>query len=347
MWSINEDEKKNQPGLIHTVTGEIDPNTLGYCQCHEHLYIAQGKSGRLNPALIIDQPEKTEGELLRYYEKGGRAVVDAQPVGCGRMAKELYEASVKTGVHIIASTGFHKLDFYEEQHFVYQLDEDQLAQLFVDEIRVGMYTDKVNGNEVPRVVGLARAGMIKTASDGRDIRQKEDHLPVYKKLFLAAGKASKLTGAPIMTHLEMGLGADSQLEVLTSQGVPTNRIIMSHLDRRIGLEQRDYQLRILKSGVYIQLDTIGRFKYHDDRAEAEFIALLCEKGFENQILLGLDTTKERMKSYGGELGLDYILEQFKYQLQKVGIDDQRFNKFTVINPKHAICFQKIDDCETA
>jgi phosphotriesterase-related protein len=325
--------------VIRTVNGDIKPEDLGYCQCHEHLFIKKGISGEKVPSLIMEDLSKTSQELKLYYGCGGRAVVDAQPVGCGRMAKELKAASEQSGVHIIASTGFHKLDFYRKEHFVYRMEEDLLVKLFCTELTEGMYTDHVNGEEVPSEKGPARAGIIKTASDGRDIRLLEDNLPVYKKLFAAAGKAAKNTGAPVMTHLEMGRGADSQLEVLTAQGITPDRIIMSHLDRVINEGLKDYQLEVAKSGVYLQFDTIGRFKYHDDASEAELISWLCEKGFDKKILIGLDTTNERLKSYGGSLGLDYILVNFKEQLKKYGIGDELFHQFTVLNPMQALCIE--------
>jgi phosphotriesterase-related protein len=156
---------------------------------------------------------------------------------------------------------------------------------------------------------------------------------------MAAGKAAKETGAPVMTHLEMGKGADSQLEVLISQGITPDRIIMSHLDRVIEESNLDYQLQVAKSGVYLQFDTIGRFKYHSDGAEVKLIAILCEKGYEDKILIGLDTTNERMKSYGGSIGLDYILDSFQHQLKEIGIGDDLFKQFTVLNPMRALCME--------
>lgn len=325
--------------FIRTVQGDIRPEQLGYCQCHEHLFIAKGISGQKVPSLIIEDVDKSTNELVMYHEKGGRAVVDAQPVGCGRMAKELLEASMRSGVHIIASTGFHKLDFYDKDHFVYRLEEEQISDLFIDEIMNGMYLDQVNGPELPKTQGKAKAGMIKCASDGRNMRLQEDTLPVYQKLFAAAGRAAKVTKAPVMTHLEMSKGAESQLDILTSQGITPNRIILSHLDRAVNEEIWDYQIEVAKKGVYLQFDTIGRFKYHSDEEEAKFIARLCEKGFENQILMGLDTTNERLKSYGGSLGLDYILDTFRETLRNYGVSDELFNKFTLSNPKQAICFE--------
>ncbi|MDF2539457.1 MAG: hypothetical protein K0S76_2478 [Herbinix sp.] len=325
--------------VIRTVKGDIPPEELGYCQCHEHLFIAKGISGEKVPSLIMEDVNKTTNELLMYHYCGGSAVVDAQPVGCGRMVKELRLASELSGVHVVASTGFHKLDFYNLDHFVYRLDKEQLTKLFTDELTIGMYTDKVNGNEVPSIGSSYKAGIIKCASDGRDIRLTEDNLPIYKKLFAAAGRAAKVANAPVMTHLEMGKGADSQLEVLTAQGITPDRIIMSHLDRIVNDSVLEYQLSVAKSGVYLQFDTIGRLKYHDDASEAKLIAFLCEKGFSDRILLGLDTTNERMKSYGGPIGLDYIFNSFQSELRNYGIEDDLIHQFTVINPMHALSME--------
>ncbi len=325
---------------IRTVRGDITSDILDYCQCHEHLFISKGLSYEKVHSLWMEDLEKTTKELSMYFDRGGRAVVDAQPVGCGRMAKELLLASELSGVHIVASTGFHKLDFYPEHHFIYQLDQEELRQLFVSELTNGMFVDHNNGPQLPKERGSARAGMIKAASDGRDIRNTEGNLPVYKKLFTAAGNAAKETGAPVMTHLEMGKGADSQLEVLTSCGLSPGQIIMSHLDRVIDQGSLEYQLHTAKSGVFLQFDTIGRLKYHSDETEAKFIALLCEKGYQDRILLGLDTTNERMKYYGGDIGLDYILDSFRYLLRQYGIGDDLFYQFTVTNPMQAIAWTK-------
>lgn len=324
--------------MIRTVCGDILPEKLGYCQCHEHLFIAKGVSGQKVPSLVLEDYPKTAQELQLYFGKGGRAVVDAQPVGCGRMAAELTKASMETGVNIIASTGFHKLDFYNRDHFVFTMDREQLEQLFIDELLSGMYTDQVNGQKIPVKRGNSKAGIIKAASDGRDIRSNEDISGVYRKLFSAAGAAARITGAPVITHLEMGRGAASQLDILTAQGVSPDRIIMSHIDRVLGNSVWEYQLETAGSGVYLQLDTIGRLKYHRDEDEAEFIMRLCEKGFEDKILLGLDTTNERMKSYGGATGLDYLLDTFMSRLREAGISDALFHRFTVENPAKALAF---------
>lgn len=324
--------------FIRTVTKDISPGELGYCQCHEHLFLAEGKSSRLVPSLLLQDYDRTASELRVYREKGGCAVVDCQPVGCGRMASELLRASRETGVLVVASTGFHKLDFYEEGHFVHTLPMEELAELFSAEITQGMTVDNVNGENIPRIRGEARAGIIKTASDGRDIRLEEGTLPTYKKLFQAAAAVSKVTGVPIITHLEMGGGAGSILDVLTAGGVSPENIILCHIDRAVSKEKLPRDLEAARSGAFLELDTIGRFKYHSDEAEARYIWDLCDKGFESRILIGLDTTNQRMKSYGGSIGLDYILETFRETLRRHGMGDRLFHRFTVENPQNALQF---------
>lgn len=83
-----------------------------------------------------------------------------------------------------------------------------------------------------------------------------------------------------------------------------------------------------------------RFKYHSDEAEVQFILKLVEDGFANQILLGLDITRERMKSYGGVIGLDYLMNSFVPLLKKAGIGDEVIAKFMIHNPARAFRHRK-------
>ena len=67
------------------------------------------------------------------------------------------------------------------------------------------------------------------------------------------------------------------------------------------MENADYMLHVAGTGVYIEMDTIGRYKYHSDEEEVRLIRMLLDHGHEDRILLGLDTTRKRMKSYGGDM----------------------------------------------
>ena len=94
---------------IITVTGRIAPEELGFCQCHEHIAMSKGISYQINPALCMDDMEKSLEEAKRFHLAGGQSFIEAQPCGANRMALELRRLSEDSGVHIIASTGFHKL----------------------------------------------------------------------------------------------------------------------------------------------------------------------------------------------------------------------------------------------
>jgi predicted metal-dependent phosphotriesterase family hydrolase len=310
---------------IQTVTGKIRPDQLGYCQCHEHLFIADGQSARMVPSLRLDDLDATCSELELYKKHGGSGIVDAQPVGCGRMADLLLKASIRTGVNIIASTGFHKLVFYRDDHWFRAMDEDSLAALFIDDLENGMFVECDASKPAHRIE--SRAGVIKTASDS------EGPSGEYRRLFLAAAEAAVQTGASILSHTEMGKGALEQIRLFTDHKVPVGSIIICHLDR--DLTDAGYLLEVASIGVYLELDTIGRQKYHSDDDEARFIAAFLENGFEDRILLGLDTTRDRMKSYGGSIGLDYLHETFFPLLRSYGINDSHIHKFTVSNPAKA------------
>jgi phosphotriesterase-related protein len=321
---------KMPANCIMTVNGPISNSDLGFCHSHEHLFLAEGQSAKLNPALKLDNFDKTVAELRLFKKSGGASIIDAQPVGCGRIAQYLVQASVNTGINIIASTGFHKLIFYPADHWIHSMNESELARLFISEFEDGMYIDGDSNLPTRRIT--AKPGVIKTASDIDGINGK------YHRLFEAAAEACKETGAPILSHTEMGKAALEQIQLFTDYGISVDSLIICHLDRKV--DDINYHLQVAETGVYMEFDTIGRLKYHSDEAEAKFIVKMVERGYEDRILIGLDTTRERMKSYGGSLGLDYISSSFIPLLKKFGLSDEIIKKFTVYNPARAFISNK-------
>jgi phosphotriesterase-related protein len=305
---------------ITTVLGDIAPETLGFCQSHEHLSISGACLA--GGAFCIDDQEKNLLELESYYSAGGRALVDAQPVGCGREAGMLARISEKSGVHIIASTGFHKLSFYPEDHWLNSIAEDDLARLFVSELEEGMYTD--GDNSLPRQRGRAKAGQIKTALDTEGLS------PRYEKLFAAAAEAAKAAGCTLMAHIEKGSDPRLLAGFLASRGLPPNRLIFCHLDRAVA--DLSVHREICGQGIYLEYDTIGRPKYHDNEREAGIILELVAAGYEKQILMSLATTRARLRSYGGVPGLAHILEEFIPLLLRRGLTATQIKYFFVENP---------------
>jgi phosphotriesterase-related protein len=149
--------------LIMTVTGPVTNTELGFCHSHEHLFIHDGQSAKVNSALRIDSWHETLSELMLFKKVGGRSIIDAQPLGCGRMADMLVRASIESKINVIAATGFHKLNFYPADHWIHTIDENKLTDLFQDELENGMYTDGDTAIPAKRII--AKPGIIKTASD--------------------------------------------------------------------------------------------------------------------------------------------------------------------------------------
>jgi phosphotriesterase-related protein len=307
--------------IITTVSGDINPSVLGFCQSHEHLSIARSfHTAGLQQ--YIDDPEKNISELMLYYSAGGRALVDAQPVGCGRDAEMLARISKKSGVHIIASTGFHKLSFYYENHWLHSAGEDELRDLFISELNQGMYLD--GDTAFPSRQGSIKAGQIKTALDTENLS------PRYQKLFTAAAEAAKAADCAFMVHIERDSDPLQLAGFLARLGLPGDRIIFCHLDRAV--TDINVHKEICEQGIYLEYDTIGRPKYHDDEKEIAIILELLKAGYEKQLLMSLDTTRSRLASYGGAPGLAYILNVFIPMLLQKGITETQIREFFIENP---------------
>lgn len=311
---------------IRSITGDIESSSLGYCQSHEHLFIAKGQSEKINPALLIDDYEKTYKEVMEYCENGGRSIVDAQPVGCGRMAANLLRLSQETKVNIICSTGYHKMMFYDTQHWIHNITKDQFAQLMIEEIEQGLYVD---GDVLyPKRQIKAKAGIIKTAVDNQGIDE------TYRKYFQAAAMASKETGVPIQCHIENANTAIEVIEFFQECNIKMNQIILAHMDR--DRKKIAEAVNALEEGVFLQCDTIARYKYHSDEEQIKWLKDLCDAGFSKQLLVGLDTTRYRLKAYGGEVGLSFILETFIDQLLESGFSHETIEDLTINNPQRAL-----------
>lgn len=309
--------------IVRTVKGDIDPCRLGWCQCHEHIFIADGPSRRINGALFMDDFDKSLQEARLYREAGGRSFVDAQPFGCGRMAKSLVRVSEQSDVNIVACTGFHKTEFFQDADWLQKQTEDTLARVYIREITEGM--DEGTGI-------AAKAGLVKCAA----IRGTYQANALYAKLFAAAASAAYETGAPILVHFDPNADAMELIEYFGRYYISADRLIFCHLDRT--RYDASYHQQLAQAGVYLEYDTIHREKYHSDEKELDLIESMVRAGFQSHLLLGLDTTNQRLKSYGASFGLDDILIRFRPILEeRIGSD--AVTAMMTVNPGDALCFR--------
>lgn len=314
---------------IRTVTGDIEASTLGWCQCHEHLFLSRGKSCEVNEALCMDDEAKSTEELVSFRRAGGSAYVDAQPVGAGRMADAMARASEQTGVKIIASTGFHKLCFYENDSFIFTESAEQLHDRFAREINEGM---SLSDRQPDRIVS-ARAGIVKVAVDAGGMYGN----PAYEKLFEAAISAAADCGVAVLAHFEKNEDAFPLVRLLERNGLPAERLLACHLDRM--RSDIGYHRELAAQGVYLEYDTINRLRYHDNKTEIDLILKMLSAGCKERLLLSLDTTKKRLRAYGADMGLDYILTDFSAQMRSKGVTNEDIETMMVNNPVRALLMQ--------
>ena len=311
---------------IRTVLGDIDADRLGWCQCHEHLFLEKGKSYEVSAALCMDDYDKSLQELMQYRQAGGCSYVDAQPVGAGRMAERMVKAAQASGVHIVGSTGFHKTGFYEEDSFIFSWNEEQLADLFLSELEEGMLSSVQDGEK--RLA--ARAGIVKVAVDKGGVYGTA----TYEKLFRAALTAAKKSGMAVLAHFESETDAFELLKLMEEYALPPEGLIACHLDR--ARHDLGYHKELAQAGAFLEYDTINRLKYISNEKEIQLICGMLEAGFRSSLLFSLDTTNQRLRSYGADFGLDYILTTFSAMLAEAGVGEDTLHDIMTANAAKAI-----------
>ena len=73
--------------------------------------------------------------IAQLAGSGFSSMIDATPIGLGRRPADVRRISESTGVHIVASTGFHRDAHYGEGHPLLALDVADRAALMRRELR--------------------------------------------------------------------------------------------------------------------------------------------------------------------------------------------------------------------
>jgi phosphotriesterase-related protein len=298
-------------GTVRTVLGDIESDALGATYAHEHLLIIGGSFVKADKDFLLDDRERAAQDLGEFTAAGGRSVVDMMPGGLGRDPDGLRALSDRTGVHIIAATGFHTERQYDTQHWLYHYSADEITDLFRAEIEDGMDQGGYRGPLVKR--SAARAGVIKVATGYYTWSTNT------QRWFEAAAAAQLATGVPIASHTDEGVLGDRQADTLIDLGVPPEKIIVGHIDKNVD----PYVHRELAArGVFLQYDSPSRLKYGPDSDAVSLIRAAAEGGYIDRILLGLDFARRSYyRSYGGGPGLDYLLRVFVPRLRAEGLGD--------------------------
>jgi phosphotriesterase-related protein len=314
--------------FIRTVLGDISPDALGRCYAHEHLIIDRSYTTQLFPDIHLPSVENAVRELVDFKAAGGGAMIDCMPCDAGRNVEKLADISRRSGVHLVAPTGLHRVKFYPEGHWRFTAGPERLADLFVDEIERGIDANDCAGPDLRR--SAARAGVLKIASDGAELDDAE------LVAFEAVAAAHRRTGCPVITHCEAARGAE-QVAFLAARGVEPRHVVLSHTDRH---PDPAYHRDLLRTGAFVEYDRAFRAKLDDANPTLKlFVAMVKE--FPGQVMLGTDGARPSYwRSYGGAPGLDYLLKEFSDRARRMGVTDGELRKVFVENPARAYAFSR-------
>lgn len=292
-----------------TVNGPVESSALGVTLPHEHVLVDLRHSLSKFDA-ILDDEELAVDELRALRAAGGGTVVDMTNAGMGRDVQALQRIAARSGVHIVASTGYYTEPYYTQE--VHRLPINRLADVLVDELVTG-----IDGTGI-------RAGIIAEIGTGRDFIS-----PAEERVFRAAARAQRMTGAAIYTHTYLEQLVLEQLEILRDEGADLQRVVVGHLG---DFRNLDRVYAVAETGAFLGIDHIGMTVQQTDRQRAKSVARLIHDGFAPQLLMSLDICqKSRLHWYGGN-GYDYLLTGFLPLLREEGVDPAVIRSILVENP---------------
>ncbi|KZM54589.1 MULTISPECIES: phosphotriesterase [Aeribacillus] len=282
----------------------------GITYMHEHTTIDLSEV-KNNEDCRLDVFPETVKEFKKLYEKGVRNIIDVTNIGMGRSITYVQKVSEESGINIIFATGFYQDSFYPIQ--VFRETKEKLAERMIKEIVEG-----IKGTD-------AKAEII-----GEIGTSYNKWTEAEKKVFEAVVIAHKETKKPISTHTSIGTLGHEQVEFFKKHEVDLNRVVIGHVDLT---GDADYVLKMLREGVYVEFDTIGKESYMPDRVRAEMLKKIQDKGYIDKVLLSMDITRKSHLEYKGGLGYSYLLDTFVPLLQSYGITSESIDKMLIHNPR--------------
>ncbi|WP_312425893.1 phosphotriesterase family protein [Lacrimispora sp.] len=302
--------------MIQTVKGPINQKILGITMCHEHLAMDLSRIRGDDDSDFSCEDTIIE-EIRAMMKYGVKSLVEVTTNDMGRDVKQLFRISEACGLNIVCSTGFYLEQYHPKS--IAESEPKQICDIFLHDIQLG-----IAGTEI-------KAGIIgEVASSMNEITKGEEIV------LKGAAKASVVTAVAVTTHCHFGTMAIEQARLLVNEGMNPDKIILGHLDLA---DDRDYYAEVLKTGVNIGFDTIGKTSYLSDEKRADNLMWLIDKGYEDKIILSQDISR---KSYfsckGTHSGYMSVMKDFVPLLLNRGINQEILNKLLQNNPARILNF---------
>lgn len=334
---------------ITTVTGTIDSSELGVTLTHEHLvndvtsWWTQSSSAGWDPEqyaahpvttdilwdlkhdpfgnranLRLDDEDLTVEEVERFARLGGRTIIDATGLGVGRDLRRLRWISQRTGVYVIAGTGFYLEAAHPEG--IAHLAADRIAEILVEDIGTG------EAGIRPGIIG--------------EIGVSADFTPAERISLDGALRAQLETHLPIQVHLPAWFRRGGEvLDLAEARGVDPAHVVLCHMGP--SGEDLKYQEGLLKRGAWLQYDMIGMEVFYADQGvqcpsdeqNATWLCRLAERGHLDRLLVSHDIfLKSLLRRHGGP-GYSHILQYFLPRLHRLGMTRAETDRLLIDNPR--------------
>jgi len=303
---------------IPGVLGPIDTAELGFTLMHEHVLIANWAM-RQSFADYVDVPrfvDAAAAELRGAREHGVRSMVDLTPINLGRDIHVIRAVAERSGVQIVAATGF----YWTEEPWMEAWDHDTLLRYLLRDIGEG-----IQGTAI-------RAGIIKCATDRHGVTD------LNRKILEISARAHRRTGVPISTHTSVAHHTGlAQQDVFEREGVDLSRVVIGHCGDSVDL---DYLEKILRRGSTIGMDRFGVDVILPTKQRVDTIVELCKRGYAGQMVLSHDASchidwfpREVIRKAVPNWNFLHISDDVVPALREGGVPEAQIRQMTVDNPR--------------
>ena len=238
-------------------------------------------------------------ELSTAKRDGVACIVDGGHPDMGRDLNFVRQASMKSGVPVVAGAGFYSQPFYPRE--ISTMSEEQIVQALIkqaDEDPAGAFGEIGSWDEI-------------TADE--------------RKVFRAIGKAHVATNLPIFTHTGIpGKSALEQLDILEDAGVKPDRVVIGHLGNLVDSNVYVHKT-ICRRGAFVAFDRQGG---NGDAQQVPLVMALLEAGFADHLLFSSDASR----------GYSKTLTVFLPKLKAAGAADDVLHRIMVDNPRRFLAF---------
>jgi predicted metal-dependent phosphotriesterase family hydrolase len=227
----------------------------------------------------------------------------------------------ETGVTVILGTG-HYFEQYFDVDWFERNSTEQIARYLIADLE-----DEIPGTGV-------RAGFVgEVASDLPYITAREE------RSFRASGRAAARTGVMVTTHAPTFPTGETQIDILTSEGVDPSRIVIGHTDTVKSLQ---YSIDLLERGVYVEYDCMmavksgGAIREHELQRRIDYLKALVDLGWRDRILLSQDVSQRSHQHALGGPGLTFLFEEFADAATAAGIPADVLAQMWTENPRRVL-----------